>query len=804
MSRLKAFAAGFHEYVTPLRCALVYATITVICLGVTLPIIAVVKHNQKQNHQDVATNISVNMASYVDAQVERMFAAIDLFIGFVASGAPLLAPNYTEQNASERVREALTVGTTGSLSYESFLRLHQMASRIFDGFSTAIVRPGLVNVYSQTGFNESGQDLFYNGPDEADREYTYMVSTRKHVVRGPLPPSQVVGATSTINLVIRSPIFTQYNNLSTDVSAIDPNTHRHPNWNYLWGGVSVVMDVDKLGDNPVFAELAGPDYHYLFESLPNTDRFLPTEYIVVANTTPQQNYRHAVVACAETPNFTNLCFRVMPRNGWNGDDMPSSLATAALLDVFIPLIIIGIIIIAARVMLGPRPDPLQDAPRKVPFHAVCVDMAGANKMWGEVPFVMSEVTRVFTDRLEALASDHRVHIGLRMGNTVILISAHRTRIINFTQALSSWAATQQWPLHVLIHCPFTTITFTFVLHTCEQATLWVDPARTQCEAGGPDIQLLLLLRAAAVPGHVLCTGPFLGIHENHEQQRPGDRASGHSSTAPSTEHSNVATVRLLQEVRELGVCYAPCAGRSTASVRGFVMPSAATEQKRLALVVDAFPRWVWQEWRAPHELVPQRAGDGPSSSGGDARVSGSSNENPLSAAPLPRALPVEDATVDRTVDRTFDRGSAASRGSGGIHTASGTMSRSKTTSIATSKRDLTDAHSENSEAALELPGSAVDLHDARRIASVIAPFVMGKVERNRNVDAMATAVDRLRQLTSLATFFLVAYRVVLSPIEPKVQDAIILQIAAATGIPAEHFHYNLAARCARLCQQYVH
>jgi hypothetical protein len=824
----KTAALWLHDNITPLRFAVIYVAFMVVLLGATLPTITVVKQNSRQNHRDQAKTIATSMAGHFDQTISKMFAAMEILNGFVASAAPLQAPDYFQSNATERAEVALRTATPGALSFEAFLRVYTLAAKKVDGFSNAYVRPGLINVFSTTatGINVSGIDLLFHGPEQAETEFNYMVNTTKQVIRGPLPPT----ADNVISLVIRSPVFTQYNHLSTNPADVDVRTGRHVNWPFLWGSVTITMDVSAFTRSRGLKATVPDDYDYMFESFPNNDRILPTQYIIVANTTPTQAYSDAVASCAETSQFTNFCFRLKPRNGWHGGDLAVSLATTALLEIFIPLIVLGLAYGAARLLLGPRPDALIDAPRRIPFHAVCIDMAGANKMWGEVPFVMSEVTRIFTAHLQLEATKHRVHIATRLGNTVVVISAHRSRVINFTQAMNAWAVSYEWPAHVLMHARNRAIVFTSMMHTCEHATLWVDPSKTQCEAGGPDIQLLLLLRSAAVPGYVMCTHTFLGIHDMNDQM---DRAaSSKDSTQISTVRSVLDIVSALHEVREIGTCTLPMPNVNVTPVRGFLMASAATGGQKLSVVVDKFPRWVWDEWMNPRALMAAAASItqqqqqrpqqqtapathlnlqfsplGESTSVGiESQTHRREHRNPLSAT---AHIPIQDSNINSDDDLPHSIDPSVIRSHAGDYATMASLSRSKTASIASSLRNLTDRHVDNGEADFDLPGSAVDLGDARRLASLLTAVAVSACARSSGGSQRAgpelfgREITTLRQLTSLATYYFVAYRVVLSPVEGPARDAMARTIAKAAGVPVDQFNAALAARCVRCTQEYL-
>jgi hypothetical protein len=798
------YSAIFHEHVTLWRCVAVYASIVILLLGVTLPTIAVVKANQLSNHKDRAGLIVSNMSALVDDQITNLFAVVALFQGFAASAAPLQIPNYQTQDAATRANITLQTGTPDALSYEGFFRLYELAATRVIGFSSALVRPGLVNVFTPEGMNLTGTDLLTNGVAGSDREILRMVNTTGNVIRGPLAPN----ASGAINLLIRTPVFSNMSALITnDTNAIDPTTGQHPNWKYFWGGITVIIDMAVFAVSPNLTRIPGEDFDFMFESLPNSTRLIDTPYLVLSSSADPSRFQKDYISnCASTDRFQTLCFRIIPSSGkWRGDDIGTSLATAALLDIFMPLIALVAVVGLARLAVGPRPNPLQFAPRKAPFHAVCIDMVAANKMWAEVPFVMSEITAVFTRRLEQLAEEHCVHVALRLGNTVVVVSSRRSRIVDFTMAMATWAATHPWPAHVLLHCPYSTVVFTYMLHTCELATLWVDASGSECEAGGPDVQLLLLLRAAAVPGQVLCTGHFLGMREREVRPAP-DVMSGARSSVESSEHITVEVSAAMRATRELGVCEVPLGLHGKILVRGFLMPSIFTANRSLPVVLESFPRWVWEEWRNPQASVSRSA----------------SNDNPPDPQPSDNPLIGNVHSPDDDGEEEEDSCRSQSRMPKDTHTLSrsNTNSRSKTASIATSRRDLSDLHQDNGEASEELPGSAVDLLEAVRLADLIVPLVLG---RNMALHASRSETDtssrsssnisgptrkqqvrRLQALLSLATYYLIAFRVVLAPLDAESRQVVVSMVSQATGIGAEHyFHVALAARCTRVTQQYA-
>jgi hypothetical protein len=301
-----------------------------------------------------------------------------------------------------------------------------------------------------------------------------------------------------------------------------------------------------------------------------------------------------------------------------------------------------------------------------------------------------------------------------------------------------------------------------------------------------------------------------------------DRISDTRSSAISTEHTEGVTVDVpdlafAAGVRELGSCILPhlfCNGAAV-RVRGFLLPSIFTGNQKLSTVVESFPRWVWEEWRAlsAYELargtgagVPFPVQQGARDVGHQASLE---NTNPLIGS------------VDHDDLHSTDSGS-----SGYPHGSSPTNaprsrttmnSRSKTTSIATSRLEqLPDLYNDNGEAPDEIPASAVHGHEITQLIDMLVPYVMERSMFNpvgsendssrssvNSLHGFRHKVRRLQAMTSLASYFVVAYRIVLMTLDVPERKRFVARLSLATAVPPETFDLALAARCARFNQQYL-
>jgi hypothetical protein len=347
--------------------------------------------------------------------------------------------------------------------------------------------------------------------------------------------------------------------------------------------------------------------------------------------------------------------------------------------------------------------------------------------------------------------------------------------------LNLWALTYDWPAHIVVHLPNNHASFSFTLHHIVNVTVRVDPHVNAFDASGPDIQLLLFLRTAAISDHVICTAQYIGLEEDvFRPFVPGIDANAAvpRSIAKTSERESIEVARLLGHVREIGMCELSLEEGVMRHVRGFLVPSAGTRNRTLDEVIDFLPEEVWSEWRTSKQH--------PGSNGSSAR------RNPLC-----------DSFHGSASNRSF---------SNTRQYIAGHMSA--TASIASSRRVITRAHLVNSEASAVLPGSAVTYGDARLIAAAVGNFMAtvnwhlsvasADHELSMNEDLNPQfQLDRMRELVSIATYFLVAYRTLLSPLPPDGQKVITTQICAANGIPTEGYAVHLAARCARVAQQYL-
>jgi hypothetical protein len=778
MVRVAKHAATFYEYVTPKTVGLAYLLLVILLLGITLPILGVISSNAQGRHHERARQLAANLAAQVDAEIIQMYAAARLFIGFASSAVPVHVPDYVHDDVATRIAVTTQPSTPGALTEVAYNRLLVKVSQMFKGFLNAVVQPGIVNVYAPVGNPTRNRDWLTYTP-EVRAEYFFMVNYTKNSIYGP----GVLDLYPQVMTAIRIPIWSKLSNLSSNPNDIDNTTGWHVNWRNLWGAVAFAMGLETLAKDLNVTGQAAPDFDVLFEARPRSTIILPPSlYYVLANSAPASNFKDTIDDCAASPEHQNLCFRLQPKSGkWDGSNLTKQLVTAALLEIFLPFVIIVAFLTGARWLLGPKPSPLRDAPLRTPFYAVCVDMVGAIKMWAEVPFIMNEVTGIFSQQLEDLAQKHRVFIALRLGNTVIAASEQRSRVMSFAQALNLWALTYDWPAHIVVHLPNNHASFSFTLHHIVNVTVRVDPHVNAFDASGPDIQLLLFLRTAAIPDHVICTAQYIGLEEDvFRPFVPGIDANAAvpRSIAKTSERESIEVARLLGHVREIGMCELSLEEGVMRHVRGFLVPSAGTRNRTLDEVIDFLPEEVWSEWRTSKQH--------PGANGSSAR------RNPLC-----------DSFHGSASNRSF---------SNTRQYIAGHMSA--TASIASSRRVITRAHLVNSEASAVLPGSAVTYGDARLIAAAVGNFMAtvnwhlsvasADHELSMNEDLNPQfQLDRMRELVSIATYFLVAYRTLLSPLPPDGQKVITTQICAANGIPTEGYAVHLAARCARVAQQYL-
>jgi hypothetical protein len=764
--RMPTFAAFYHDYITAGRCAASYFVIVSVALIIALPIISVVEDNSKQQQQSDAQAAADQLAAYVDRQVDLIGLAVDLFKGFAASGAPLQVPSYfgPGSDAATRVQVAVPSNTTG-LSRQGYARVLDRVSRLFEGFTTAVVQPGVVNAFTPNGSVIAGGD-WLNQSVATSNEYYYMVNTTKNILGGP----QLSAADNrTVYLFSRVPVFSNYSALSMDPTDLDADGH-HVNWRYMWGGISVVMNLtaNLIRNNVSTTAIDSSKWHWMIDSAPTTRAGTAYPYLVVLNSTLANLFGRSQASCASAP-YAHVCARVMPREfQWQGDGIGISLAAATLGIVFGQLILQAMCLFLMRVIAGPKPNPLQFAPRRTPFHAVCIDMVAANKMWAEVPFLMTEITEIFTDELEALCEKHQVFVADRLGNTVVVTSAHRGRLFAFTQAFCRWACgCKQWPNQLRTHQQRAGVDFSFVLHTCSDVQMRADPQEHWCDVTGPDIQLLLRMRTAAIPRHIVCTSDFLGLVSE-------DRMAAFSRTEDTTAVSSAHTVphsELLKVCREIGVCDIPVTfkgHRRTKTVRGFLVPSAATGTRELHKVLDFLPATVWAEW----------------------------HPDPRAARHISVIVATGNPLLDTTPVETD-----SSR-----HSSQNTASRTATLNRA--HEDVMSIHLNNEAASSYLPGTAIEDGETHMLATIVAPLVHNpRLHNDKRGHAVTqnASLDRrrCRAALSMATYFFLAYRVVFAPFDAKTRLAIITKISAANGVPLHTSYFHLAARCSRVCEEYL-
>jgi hypothetical protein len=773
MPGVESLAGAFHEHVTPFRVTVVCFTIMIILLGITLPVIAVTKQNAKQNHIDAAQTIANSMSVYIDSQFDQIYAAVDLLHGFAASAAPLQAPDYARDSVAERVNITTTPGTAGALSLMGFNNVLSGVTDSFRGFRNALVQPGIVNIYAPNGSTSANRDWLNNTQLIRD-EYFYMVNTTDDSIYGPLPSGTAGTSAWDMVTAVRRIVWTNLSCPTTNRYDFDPVTGWHVNWDCVWGAITVAMGLVQMSRESNFITYVGTDFEYLFESYPRpTVTGQITPYAVLDSSQLDTSaFLTDAMNCANTPGFENLCFRVMPASGnWNGHDMGSDLMVAALLEVFIPLTLVLVVVIFARLVVGPPPNPLQFAPMKAPFHVVVIDLVGASDMWNDSPFVMHEVMTLFNAQLNKLTKHHRVHVAVRLGNTVIIASAHRQRIVAFAQDMVTWAHTYKWPPAIAVHCPSGTVQFTFTMHSCYNASIRLELDSGYYEIVGSDVQVALALRVAAIPGQLICTHSFLGI--SGEPSAVDGAAQNAASTTYSSEMGTTDVNQLAKHVHELGMCEVPvpCDGMPVTRITGFLVPSAGTGDRRLNDVVDNFDDQVWAEWR-------------------NARAY---ENNPLG--------PNDNASVDMESEIGFGRHS---------------YSNSRTASIVPTLtlQHLQTVHINNEEADTNLPGSAVDLNEAREIALVLSQTV-GINANSRRASELIPGVGRessgqsvrqLREITSLATYFYVAFRFVFVPLDEESQKLIVSKSGGAQmngNVLSDNALHGMAARCARYSRQYL-
>jgi hypothetical protein len=783
----------YHAEVKWPRVAALCAVTIIVALGCALPPVAVVRLNSRQDHRNAARLAATMLCGVVEEQIGQLYGALNQFRGFAASGAPLKVPRYFADNVSTRVNVAMSSGTPDALNVDGYYRILGRLNSTLFGYQNAVVQPGIVNVFAPDSSPTKNGD-WLNYSSQVTAEYTYIATTTNDVMFG--PEMALFTGVPRYTLAYRTGIFSDVNRLVRgNPGLVDPVTGIHPNWSYLWGGVAIVIDLDLLASQSadVLHSRASPAFHYLFESQPRQAELgYVTEYRALGATADAALFddHDAIRECVVDAKFSFLCFRLIPQSteySWRGDDLTKALVTTAAMCILVPLLVCAMVLTLLRLVAGPKRDPLQFAPLKTPFHAVCIDMVAANTMWTDVPFVMNDVTTIFTKQLELMAKDHQVFIAARLGNSVLASSAHRHRIVNFTRAMCEWSHAYNWPPHIAMHCPQHSVVFSYVLHTCEAAVVRLEPsgpAGYTYDVTGPDIRALLFLRIAAIPGHIIATGHFLGVQHRDIADpetglREGQLAKPNPLSTRTTSSSKAVSLNvdsLKVQARYLGICELPLPGgngRRAFEVQGYLLESAATQDRALHDVMDCFPDWVWAEWKA---RVHNNDDDDDRDSGGVFSGGGSALVESL----------------------TQSSGRALGRNSNG----------SLTSSVAGRHRTVTTAHLNNTVASDVLPPCAVDLRDCYRLARTVLPLLTGT---HSSVilfpDAFASsnvcAVETLRRYVSLASYLLVAIRVVFAPIDPDSRQSITAKICGSLGIQSTDQDIELAARCARVCQRYL-
>jgi hypothetical protein len=763
---MHALTYFFHEHLTFLRCATVYLLFIAVILGVTLPIVGVGKKAQKDNHVDEASRLADALAYDMSFKINAAMEGVRDAQGFAAAGAPLIAPPYfSNLTASQRVAIAIQSSNPEAYNNVSYSRLLARVAAKVPGLYTAAVQPGIVNYFSATTSAAVGLDFLDPSQIGLDtiRVYQFLVT------RGLDYLALVPWVGNSSYLIIRAPVWNN-TNISKDPNALDERGN-HVNWRYCWGAVSIVIDLRGLARKTNFSAITGKTYDYLFEALPRYQMDNWSTYQAYAYTASSVSaFDSAPRSCLTRALFDTVCFRVRPKGAWRGDDGTLILVIVGVVIAFAPAILLVAAITLIRIIVGPKPDALVEVPRQAPFHAVCIDMPKSNKMYVEVPFVLMEVTTTFNAEMERLCIRHDVHVAQRLGHTIIVVSAYRSRIVNFTLAMSEWCYTHKWPTHIALHNRHGCVDFSFIMHTCQTATIAVDPATGDINIAGPDVQALLLLRVAAVPRHVICTNQFLGIGNGARFDESASFASPTSVTSDDFD-----TTGLSQTVREIGVCHLRINSekRPFITLQGYLVPSAATAKKAsLADVTGAFPEWLLQEW---HVSRTDRS---------HSSVRSGNAGNPL------RSIPVDEPTTKRGGSRV---------GVQQIPSSSSVLDV-----IATIRGPMPASVYANAEASESLPGSAVDITEARRLALALASMTQStwrSVDDRHSAPVMFSAnVQRLRQSLSLATYCFLAYRILLSPLDMENRLAIVNIWTNTLGLPSETFKYALAARCARVAE----
>ena len=794
LGRLRA-RTWFHRHVAPLPVLAIFAFVLGLVFAISLPLTWGYKQNQVSDHRRLASERLGGAIAFVDQQFTRMFGVMEIAKGFVASAAPLQVPDYQTQNASQRAAVALRPGTPNAFTDAAYQRVQQIVKRSFVGYSNVIVQPGGVNVYAEDGSPADGLDWL--AVPSVRPAYDFMVNTTRDTIRYPTAARTTLENSTDPFVIVRSPIFNRTYGLSTDKDDVDPRTGRHVNWNYLWGAIVISINMQTIAEDPRLSAPLGSEYHWLFESLPvvTNDGLTAFGRVDLASSADLSFFSGKTLEreCSQTQSLTTICISALPVSGdWNGHDITASLVKLIVADFIVCAVIAVAIIGAARLLVGPKYDPLRYAPTKTPLHAVCVDLPDANRMWGEVPFIMHEVTTTFGTHVDALAAQHRVYVTMRLGCTAVAVTNSRKRALAFARGVAEWGCTFTWPPHIIVHCPRGQIRFTAILHSCENVTVRIDREQDQCDVTGPDIKALLLLRVAAVEQHVMCTGEFIGMPAICPAPPGGVTANiiiennrVPTATSGMSEESVREMANLIGPVGELGVCDLPLPNGTgpVTSLRGFLLHSHSTNDREINAVLDEFPDSTWSEWRSAkaHDDT-QRA-----------------SRNPLMESP--------HAFGDRgAAERTAAERSGAN------------SSRTALMTAALPTRQVTQAHLNNGDADTYLPGCAVERVEARKLAQALVA-ILGRSETDAAVgtatlksfntqaaiaeETFKRAQARLQSTLSIATYFLMAYRIVFAPLEPEVRQAVVARICAGVGVAADDYSNTLAVRCTQMSRRYI-
>jgi hypothetical protein len=739
-----------------------------IMLGVSLPVMAVSELNSRQSERNGMQTRADAMAHRFDEEIQHMLGSLRLFAGFVATAAPLRVPKYFGANSSaaERVAIAVPSNLAGALNTDGFMRLYTRTRRRVPAISTVLVQPGLVNVFS-TNEAMRGVDWLWNAreAESTTSEYFFAVRHATAVVRGPIANENATDPH--VNLAFRVPIFTNNRATTKDPDAIDLSTNQSPNWNLLWGALTVNFDMLLVLPSLRLDVIAEAQYDYQFEALPSVQRVRPTQHIILSRSA-SVDFTNAAVKCAATADFEMMCFRVLRREMRD----KKIFRDLALMTSFITLLATALLVSIACILHLRRYGRIERLFKRVasegPYHVVCIDMTHSNEMWAATPSLMTEVTATLLKRIGTLARRHKVHIVLRRGNCIIVLSRSREAIAKFTIAVADWAHFEPWPPHVLVHAPNGAITFSFIIHTFDGSAVQLESETGDVASlSGPGVHNLLLLRAAAIEGHIICTAQFLGLVRDVAQ--PDNDAE----SLPTNAAEAVKSVEsFLGPVMEIGVCVLPPTSywRSRnrvlrrelhSEVIGFLCRSPSTEGRQLIDVLDSFPDSVWCEWRSAHHH------------------------------PAIQSLSVSLHSIFAPSigsSSTTYRGNLPHLGDGNIQL------------IVRSRKRMTDAHVTNGEADIALPALALAPRETWKLTQTLVSLVFSHLQREIISGQVIDTASLLRGLLSLSSYFSFAFRLVLAVLPSELVRAAFG--GAAEGRRLEDICDDLAGRCAWICHHY--